>query len=125
MVKGWIPTLSSWPLRSLSTKTRFIISPSPTILLVSITDEILGTLTPGRGFPQLLGHPFIGGGVGHCGVEDTTGVQLDDDKDENGTKEQVVDHSEVTGPDVVSVVLEEGFPGLVSGGGWSELSRYF
>jgi hypothetical protein len=42
--------------------------------------------------------PFIGGDVGDGGVENTTGVQFDDDKDENGTKEQIVDHGEITGP---------------------------
>ena len=72
-----------------------------------------------------MGDPFIGGGVGDGGVEDTTRVQLDNDKDENGMKEQIVDHSEVTGPDVLGVVLEEGFPGLVAGGGWSEFVEVF
>jgi hypothetical protein len=40
-------------------------------------------------------------------VKDTTSVQFDDDKDENGTKEQIVNYSEVTGPDMLGVVLEE------------------
>ena len=55
------------------------------------------------------------------GVEDTTGVQFDDDKDEDRAKEQVVDHGEVTGPDVLGVVLQEGAPGLTAGGRWPEL----
>jgi len=58
-------------------------------------------------------------------VEDTTDVQFDDDKDENGAKQQIVNHGEATGPDVLDVVLEEGFPGLVSNRVWSELIQIF
>ena len=61
------------------------------ILLVPVVDEILGTSIPGSGFAQLLGDPFIGGGAGHRSVDDTPGVQFDDDKDEEGAKQQVVD----------------------------------
>ena len=42
-------------------------------------------------------------------------MQFDDDKDENGTKEQIVNYSEVTGPDMLGVVLEESAPGLAAG----------
>jgi hypothetical protein len=54
-------------------------------------------------------------------VEDTTGVEFDDDKDKDGAKDQVVDNREITGPDILSVVLQEGAPGLAAGGGRSEL----
>ncbi len=87
------------------------------ILLVPVVDEILGTSVPGGGFAQLLGDPFIGGGAGHRGVDDTPGVQLDDDEDEEGAKQQVADDGEVTGPNVPSVVLQEGAPGLTAGRG--------
>jgi hypothetical protein len=35
------------------------------IFLVSVVDEILRTLTPRGGLPQVLGQPFIGGRIGH------------------------------------------------------------
>ena len=58
-------------------------------------------------------------------MDDTTSMQFDDDKDEDRAKQQVVDGGEVTGPDVLGVVLEEGFPGLAAGGGRSELVEVF
>jgi hypothetical protein len=61
------------------------------------------------------------GKQGHRGVEDTTAVQFDDDKDEQGAKQQVVDNGEVTSPDVLGVVLQEGAPGLTAGRRWPEL----
>ena len=54
-------------------------------------------------------------------MENTTGVQFDDDKDEEGAKHQVMDNGEIISSDVQGVVLQEGFPGLVSGRSWSEL----
>ena len=80
---------------------------------------------PSCGFAQLLCNPFIGWRVGHGSVEDTTGVQFNDDKDENRTKQQVVDGGEVTSPDVVSVVLEEVFQAWFLIGNDLSLSRYF
>ena len=95
------------------------------ILVVSITDEILGALAPRRGLPQLLGHPVIAGSAGYRDVNDATSVQFDDDKDEDWAKQQVVDGGEVTGPDVLGVVFQESTPGLTAGGGWSELVDVF
>ena len=88
-------------------------------------DEILGTSVPGGGFAQLLGDPFIDGGASHRGVDDTTGVQFDDDKDEEGTKQQVVDDGEITSPNVLGLVLQESAPGLIAGRGWPELVEVF
>ena len=54
-------------------------------------------------------------------MDDTTSMQFDDDKDEDRAKPHVVDHSEVTRPYVLSVVLEEGAPRLAAGRDWSRL----
>ena len=48
-------------------------------------------------------------------------MQFDYDKDEQGAKQQVVDNGEVTSPDVLSVVLQKGAPGLTAGRRWLEL----
>ena len=83
-----------------------------TKLVVPVTDQVLGPIIPGRGFTQLLGSPLVGGRSGDGGMHDATGVQFDDHKDVQGAKEQIVDNSEVTSPDVGCVVLQEGAPGL-------------
>ena len=95
-------------------------------LLVSIVDEVFGVLVPRGGFSQLLGDPFIGGGAGNSGDnDDAAGVEFDDDKDVDGSEQEIMHHSEVTGPDVVGVVFQESTPGLTGGGGWSELVEVF
>jgi len=58
-------------------------------------------------------------------VNDTPGVQFDDDEDEEGTKQQVVDDGEITSPDVLGLVLQESTPGLIAGRGWPELVEVF
>ncbi len=69
----------------------------------------------------MSGDPFIGGGASYSGVDNTAGVEFDDDKDVDGSEQQVVDDGEVTGPDVVGVVFQESMPVLTAGGGWTEL----
>jgi hypothetical protein len=52
-------------------------------------------------------------GTSRSSVQDATGFHLDKYKDEDWSEEQVIDHREVTSPDLSGVVLEKGRPGLV------------
>ena len=49
--------------------------------------------------------------MGDSGMQDATGLEFDDEEDEEGTEEEVMDDSEVAGPDASGLVLEEGAPG--------------
>lgn len=45
-------------------------------------------------------------------MHNATGIQLNDHKYVQRSKEQVVDNSEITSPDVAGVILQEDTPGL-------------
>jgi hypothetical protein len=49
--------------------------------------------------------------VGDSGMQDASGLEFDDEEDEQGAEEQVVDDGEVAGPDAGGLVLEERAPG--------------
>ena len=51
------------------------------ILVISVANELLGTLAPGRCFTQLLCGPVIRRGTGHGGMDDSSGLEVNDDKD--------------------------------------------
>ena len=83
--------------------------------LVIVTDEKSGSIAPGGGFSQLLGNPGIRRVTGDSEMHDLSRLVGDDDKDVEGTKEQVMNHREVTSPHLVSMILEEGGPTLSRG----------
>ena len=45
-------------------------------------------------------------------MHNAAGLEFDDDKDEEGTKEGIIGLKEVAGPDLVGMVPQEGGPGL-------------
>jgi hypothetical protein len=49
--------------------------------------------------------------VGYSDMQDASGLEFDDEEDEEGTEEEVVDDCEVAGPDAGGLVLEERAPG--------------
>jgi len=79
---------------------------------IPITDQVFRLLIPGRGFPQLLGHPLVSGISGDAGMHHPPGVQFHDHENVDGPKEQIVRHGEIAGPEVWEMVLEKCGPGL-------------
>ena len=65
---------------------------------------------------SLLGHPGIGRVARHPEVHHPARPQFDDEEDEDRAKEQIVRLNEIARPHVVSVVLDEGRPGLSMSG---------
>ena len=51
------------------------------ILVISVANEILRAFAPRRCFTQLLCGPVIGGGTGHGGMDDSSSLEVNDDKD--------------------------------------------
>ena len=64
---------------------------------------------------QLLGYPGIVWAAGHTEMHQATGIQLDDNEDEEGAEEEVIGLQEVNGPDVLGVVAQKRRPGLFAG----------
>ena len=85
------------------------------ILAIPIANEVPGCFVPGCSLAQLLGRPTVGGRGGDGRVNYPARFQLHHDKDVQWTKEQITDDGEIAGPDVASVVPQEGGPGLARG----------
>jgi hypothetical protein len=49
---------------------------------------------------------------GDAGMNDTPSMQLHDHEDVNGPEEQIMNHGEITSPDILEMVLDESGPGL-------------
>ena len=81
-------------------------------LAIPITDQVFGFCILGRGCAQLLGHPLVSGVSGDAGMYDATSMQLHDNEDVNGPEEQIMNHGEITSPDILEMVLDESGPGL-------------
>ena len=82
------------------------------VLLVPISNQVSGSLSPCGRFPQLLCHPGICWVPGHSGVGNTVTLQFNDDEDVELPEKQIVNNGEIAGPDVASMILEESSPGL-------------
>ena len=81
-------------------------------LAIVITDEVLWPYTKGGGFPQLLRGPSIRGRTCDADVDHSAGVQFDNEEGEQRAEEEIGDREEVAGPDLLSMGVEEGLPGL-------------
>jgi hypothetical protein len=79
---------------------------------ILIADQVLGLFVPGRGFTQLLCNPFVSGISGDPGMHATASVQFHDDENVDGPEDQIMSHGEITGPDVLEMVLEKCGPRL-------------
>ena len=67
-------------LQHLDTRAFSNVQEQRVILVVSVANEILRTLTPGRCFTQLLCRPIVGGGTGHGRMHDSPSLQFDDQR---------------------------------------------
>jgi hypothetical protein len=85
-------------------------------LVITITDEVLRSHPIGRGLPQLLRGPSIGGRSCDVDVNHSPRVVFDNEEGEQRTEEEVSDWQKVAGPDLLGMRLQEGLPGLSS---WS------
>lgn len=81
-------------------------------LTIVIMNEISGTLTPGRGFPNLLRRPFVSGIGGDGRMYNPARFMFHDHKDIERFEEERVDGGKVTSPDFVSMILEKSAPVL-------------
>jgi hypothetical protein len=61
-----------------------------TILFVIIADQKFGTFSEGRGFTELLRNPSIRGCPRYTKMDDPPRVQLNDKKDKDRAKEQII-----------------------------------
>ena len=80
--------------------------------LIPITDHILWLCSPGCSIPELLCSPFVSRKLGDGSVYNFAALKLNEHKYVQGLKEQVVNNSEITSPDLTGMVLQEGFPSL-------------
>ena len=80
------------------------------IFLVIVPNEKSRSFAPGGGFTQLLGYPGISRVASDSKMNDLSRLMGDDNEDVEGTEKQIMDHSEITSPHLVSVILEEGGP---------------
>ena len=94
-------------------------------LAIMITDEVLRPHTIGGGLPQLLCGPRVGRTSCDADMHHFARVQFDDEERKKRTEEQISDWQEITGPDLLSMGVEEGFPVLSSWPGSARLSHVF
>lgn len=82
------------------------------VFAITIANQILRSFPTGCCFPQLLRRPFIGRVLGNTRVHDPTPFQFHHYKDIPLPEQPIVNYCKVTSPDVSSLVLQEGRPGL-------------
>jgi len=58
-------------------------------LAIVITNEVLGCLPIGSGFPKLLRHPSIGRGSGDADMNHSACPEFDDEEGKKGSKEEI------------------------------------
>ena len=75
-------------------------------------DQVLRPLSPGCGFAQLLCNPLISGSSGNNCTHDSARMQFHDHKDIHWAEEQIIHDGEITGPDILDMVLHECTPAL-------------
>ena len=73
---------------------------------------MLHRYAPGGGFSELLSGPGISWRRGDGRVNKTAGLELNDDKDVEWPKQEVMHHREVTAPNIGGMVLQESGPSL-------------
>ena len=78
---------------------------------IIVSDQIARPFPPGRSFPQLLSNPSIRRIPGHSCMHDAPGADLQNNEDKERAKEYIVNLRDITCPDFVAVIMEEGRPG--------------
>ena len=81
---------------------------------IIIPDEILWPHAIGRGLPQLLRRPSVGGRSRHADVDHSARVQEGVEEGEERTEEQVCHGKKVAGPDLLGMGVYERPPRLSS-----------
>ncbi len=84
------------------------------VLAVVVADQKPRMSVEGSGFAELLSNPSITGRTRDRKMNDPARTQLDDEKDKNRAKPDVVSLEEITSPDLVRVIGEKGRPRLSS-----------
>ncbi|MCG3212705.1 MAG: hypothetical protein FOGNACKC_06397 [Anaerolineae bacterium] len=74
--------------------------------VIPIANEIFRPVAPGGGFLQLLRDPDIARRTGYSQMDDPPAVVLDNDKNIDRPKEQIVGHGEITGPNLSGLIVE-------------------
>jgi len=87
---------------------------------VVVTDQEARPRAEGRRLTQVLCDPRVGRVPCHGDVDDSPRTEIDDDEGEERAKAEVDDGSEVAGPHVLGVVVQEGRPRLAA---WPWRSR--
>jgi len=82
------------------------------ILAIVSTDEILRSHAIGSGLPKLLGGPSVGGISCDAHVDHSPRVEFDNEEGKQRAEEEVSHWEKVTGPDLLSMGVQEGLPGL-------------
>ena len=88
---------------------------------VVIPHQIFGRLPIRSCLPQLLRHPGISGRPRHIHMDDLPRLQLDNEEGEKGTKEEISDLQEITGPHLGRMIVEKGPPSLSTSASWMDL----
>lgn len=83
-------------------------------LLVVVPNEEPRTIVEGHDFAKLLRRPCVRRTPRHVHVQDFSCIQPKNKEGKDRSKREIVELKEVTGPDFMLVVLEEGVPSLAS-----------
>jgi hypothetical protein len=82
------------------------------VLAVVVMDEVPRMVAKGRRLTYLLGDPGIGGVARRAHMHHPACGEFDQEEGGERPEEQVGDGQEISGPDVLAVVAQEGAPGL-------------
>jgi hypothetical protein len=74
-------------------------------LVITITDEILRTLSKCRGFPKLLCGPSVRGRSRDADVNHSARVQFDNEEGEQRAEEEIGDREKAAGPDLLGMSM--------------------
>ncbi len=88
---------------------------------VVIPNQLFGRLPIRSCLPQLLRYPAISGRPRHIHMDDLPRLQLDNEEGEKGTKEEISDLQEITGPHLCRMIAEKGPPSLSISASWMDL----
>jgi len=81
-------------------------------LAIIVPNEILRPHAISSGLPKLLGGPSVGGRARHAEVDHSTRVEFDNEEGEQRAEEEVSHGEKVTGPDLLSMGVQERLPDL-------------
>ncbi len=93
------------------------------VLRVVVTNQKLWQFPKRRRLPQLLRDPIIRRRPRDTDMHDAPRAKLRDEEGEERAEEDIMELQEVTGPDVLIMVPDEGCPGLTTGS-WRTCQSY-